>query len=106
MWPLVLGILGVGLFVSKSASAKILTGPNPPTPQPPIPDGWRRALPKEITSEILSLAISRQQHPGDVGTFVELNGLANFTEWHFHELYGPIKPWGWHHGITILIRKE
>lgn len=106
MWPVVLGILGVGIFVSKNANAKIITGPNPPTPSPPIPNGWRRALPKEVNSAALSLAIDRVKSPGAVGTFVERDGFGSLTEWHFHEPYGPIKPWGWHRGITILVRKE
>lgn len=103
MLPLViLGVLGAGLLVAKRAEARIIL--EEPMPRVLIPTGWRRATPKELDAAALKLAQERVKSPGAPGTFIERDGWGSLTEWHYHEPNGPIKPWGWHRGITILKR--
>jgi len=108
VWPVVLAAVGVGIFAAKVAKARtIITGPIPAVI--PIPAGWRRAKTAEVTSDALALAKERVKSPGAPGTFVTretpTGTFGSLTEWHYHEPNGPVKPWGWHHGITILLPK-
>lgn len=101
MLPLVvLGVLGAGLLVAKRAEGRIIL--EEPLPRVQIPTGWRRATQAELNSAAYDLALKRVKKPGDPGTFIIENGWGSLTEWHYHEPNGPMKPWGWHRGITIL----
>ena len=118
------GILGM-LFSSKKAQAATILPDNPatpPTPAPPtikaglnepvistpIPAGWRRLASREVTPDVLAFANSAL---GAIGsrpygtTMASSDGrVMAMVEQHFHEPGGPVKPWGLHHGITLLGR--
>lgn len=103
MAPLVaLGLLAASMLITRKASARVIL--NEPMPRVVIPTGWRRAWPTELDASAISLAQERVKAPGEPGTFVEKSGWGSLTEWHYHEPNGPVKPWGWHRGITILKR--
>jgi hypothetical protein len=97
----------------------------PPGPQPivkagldepiiytPPPSGWRRLKTAEVTPGLLAFANSERstvtQKPyGTIIPFMDTRTGAQFAamvEQHFHPPGGPVKPWGLHHGITLLAR--
>ena len=83
--------------------------PENPPPAVPIPIGWRRAKQREITKEILALANERRKKTGLPGTFVQhqtaSGPVGTLTEWHYHPPGGALRPWGYHHGITVVVPK-
>jgi hypothetical protein len=119
IWFLALGLI---LTTKKATAAPLLPGPSalpPPPPLPhegqiivPIPSGWRRVTSAEVTPELAGMA--RQilaDHGGNpYGTLIPFSspGLvhdyAGLIEQHYHEPGGPVQPWGYHHGVTLLTR--
>jgi hypothetical protein len=104
----ILAALGVGIAAVRLATPrKIITGPIPAVI--PIPAGWRRAAQKEVTKDALAFANWRVKNLGQPGDFVTRETptgvFGALTEWHYHEPNGPLKPWGWHRGVTILLPK-
>lgn len=78
-----------------------------------IPAGWRRATNDEVRElpELARQAIALRNATGftsmQYGTlspFTASDGrvFATFIEQHFHEPGGAIRPWGLHHGVTLL----
>lgn len=85
--------------------------PSIPPPAMPIPKGWRRARPEELDDAAKEFAVAALQTKGEpgniqIGAFADGRGLLALTEWHFHPPGGPVKPWGWHHGITLLVEDQ
>lgn len=101
------------------------TPPSFPVPEPPkaygeatrvtlaVPAGWRRATGAEVSAlpELGSQANSLMNTPGftsmsygKLTPFVASSGgtYATWIEQHYHEPGGTTKPWGLHHGVTIL----
>jgi hypothetical protein len=76
----------------------------------PVPAGWRRMKAEEVTGAHGAFATRMLATIGEIGELrvgeVEGKRVAAWTEWHFHEAGGPVKPWGWHRGITLLVRTE
>jgi len=80
-----------------------------------VPAGWRRATNAEVMAlpELGAQANALLNTPGftsmPYGTmvpFVASDGrtYATWVEQHFHEPGGSVKPWGLHHGVTLLVR--
>jgi hypothetical protein len=78
-----------------------------------VPSGWRRVAYSEVSAvpDLASQAVALRSTPGfstmQYGTlspFVASDGLvyATWIEQHYHEPEGPVKPWGYHHGVTLL----
>lgn len=78
-----------------------------------VPSGWRRATNAEVSAlpELVSHASSLMNTQGftsmtygSLAPFTASNGntYATWIEQHFHEPGGVAKPWGLHHGVTIL----
>lgn len=78
-----------------------------------VPSGWRRATSAEVSAlpELASYASSLMNAPGftsmTYGTLTPFtasdgNTYATWIEQHFHTPGGAAKPWGLHHGVTIL----
>jgi hypothetical protein len=121
------GLLGL-LAVKKVQAANILTSPptTPPAPEPPsapirygldepqistpIPAGWRRVKSAEVTPDLRAMAVQSLASYGSkpYGTLIPFTSgggqFAAMVEQHYHEPLGPVKPWGFHHGITLLTR--
>jgi len=97
----------------------------PPTPAPPktygetvrvslpVPSGWRRVTSAEVAelpelgaqANALMYSSGFTSLPyGTLAPFVASNGwtYATWVEQHYHEPGGSAKPWGLHHGVTIL----
>jgi hypothetical protein len=119
---------GLLLYASKS---KASSTPTPPTPAPTplqtygeservilaVPAGWRRVTGAEVSAlpELRVQASALQNTSGfktmQYGTltpFVASDGntYATWIEQHYHPPEGPVKPWGYHHGVTLLARVE
>ena len=104
MLPLIL--LGVGaaaLLITRKSEGKLIL--NEPLPRVAVPPGYRIAKQREVTPTMLQAAIEHRNNPGPPGTLIEHDGFATLTQWHYHEPEGPIKPWGWHRGITVILPK-
>lgn len=115
-----IGLLGLLFLSSKRAKAAgaLPDGlmPAPPAqhygldePQigTPVPAGWRRMKSSEVTPEYLSFANSQVSSVAKLsyGTTIPYNSsVMAMVEQHYHEPLGPAKPWGFHHGITLLTR--
>lgn len=117
---------GLGLFFAEK-KAKAMTmgqppggggnGGNPPTsitygePQAftPFPSGFRRLKAGEVTADLIAKANAIRSSSGFTrlayGTVIPIDGqTAALVEQHFHEPGGPVKPWGFHHGVTLITR--
>jgi len=79
----------------------------------PFPGGYRRVKQAEVTPELLAKANAvrnssgfTSQAYGTVMPFVASDGkeYAALVEQHYHEPGGSVKPWGYHHGVTLLAR--
>jgi len=124
---------GVGLAVAivalktlsrKAVSAKPLTVPasassyeqvkgRPYSAGPPepiaLPAGWRRMRGEEVGAAERAFAVRALKTKGAPGhrqveTLLDGTEVMALTEWHFHEPGGAVRPWGWHTGITLLVR--
>lgn len=82
-----------------------------------VPDGWRRATNAEVAAlpELESVANALRSSAGftsmQYGTltpFVASDGktYATWVEQHYHPPGGTLRPWGLHHGVTILAKVE
>ena len=127
-----LAIGGVGVVTSlllltrRASAATTVASPAPPPPKPFygetkrvvlfVPNDWRRITNAEATAlpELITEANAIRSYPGftslPYGTifpFIASNGktYATWVEQHHHEPGGPIKPWGYHHGVTLLALK-
>ncbi len=78
-----------------------------------VPSGWRRATNADIQAapDLVDHATALRNTPGftsmQYGTlspFVASDGntYATWIEQHYHEPGGAIRPWGLHHGVTLL----
>lgn len=78
-----------------------------------VPSGWRRATSAEVSAipDLRLQATSLMNTPGftsmQYGTLTPFvasddKTYATWIEQHYHEPEGPVKPWGLHHGVTIL----
>jgi hypothetical protein len=119
----VVGVFGVLLLFEKKAKAAPLL-PQQPSPTTygettrvslPVPDGWRRATNTDLqsASDLASHAVALRNTPGftsmpygTLSPFVASDGktYATWVEQHYHEPGGPMKPWGLHHGVTLLAK--
>lgn len=79
-----------------------------PTPLA-VPSGWRRMKSEEVTGAHSAFAREALKNVGEPGQLqlrtIDGQEVAAWTEWHYHEP-GEAKPWGWHRGITLLVRKD
>jgi hypothetical protein len=119
LWLAIGGGLTAALFLARKRTGDV------PSPAPPqtygeatrvslaVPAGWRRATSAEVGAlpELQAQANALLSTPGftsmPYGTlmpFVASDGraYATWVEQHYHEPLGPVKPWGLHHGVTIL----
>jgi len=83
----------------------------------PVPSGWRRvtnadiAAAPDLTSHAVALrntsGFTSMQY-GTLSPFVASNGqtYATWIEQHYHEPGGAVKPWGLHHGVTLLAKAQ
>jgi hypothetical protein len=136
MSPLSLAAIGGAvtaglLLVTRKAKAATAAAPAPVTPavvqpQPPkiygettrvplaVPAGWRRVGPSEVTPDLIAQANSLRSSTGftslPYGTLRPFTSdgrtYATWVEQHYHEPGGAAKPWGYHHGVTLLARKD
>lgn len=112
------GILGF-LFLSSRRAQAAITIPDGPAPPPsqhygldepqistPIPAGWRRMKQSEVTPELLAFASSQIAGVAQMpyGTTATHGNVMALVEQHYHEPGGAAKPWGYHHGITLLTK--
>lgn len=69
-----------------------------------IPGGWRRATGAEASPYAGTARSILSAHYADpYGTVIPIDAdTAAMVEQHCHEPGGPVKPWGYHHGITLL----
>ena len=75
----------------------------------PFPVGYRRLTPAEITPALQASASSVQSSNGFTslayGTIIPIDSKnAALVEQHYHEPGGPVTPWGYHHGVTLITR--
>ena len=81
----------------------------------PVPDGWRRVTNAEVIAlpELGAAATALRNTSGfttmtygTVTPFVASDGrtYATWVEQHYHEPGGVLKPWGLHHGVTLLAK--
>lgn len=119
---------------AKAAPATPPGNPAPPVPLPigfdpnafygerqkvplAVPSGWRRVSSGEVSAlpELRTAATSLRNSPGFTSTaygtlapFQASNGktYATWVEQHYHEPGGPVKPWGLHHGVTLLAQVD
>lgn len=73
----------------------------------PFPTGYRRLQQSEVTPDLAAKATSIRNSPGftsmQYGTVIPIGGpTAALVEQHYHEPLGPVKPWGFHHGVTLI----
>lgn len=70
--------------------------------------GWRRMTDAEVTPELGDMAqqILREHHGDPYGTVVPFwdDEYAGLVEEHYHEPGGPVRPWGFHPGVSLLRR--
>ena len=81
----------------------------------PVPAGWRRATDAEVAAlpELSVAANALMSTPGftsmQYGTLTPFvasdgNAYATWIEQHYHPPGGALKPWGLHHGVTVLAK--
>lgn len=82
-----------------------------------VPAGWRRVTGAEVSAlpELGAQANALRNTAGftsmTYGSLVPFLGsdgrtYATWVEQHYHEPGGPTKPWGLHHGVTLLEQTE
>jgi hypothetical protein len=122
LWVAVAGVATtVFLITRKTKAAPVL--PTTPPPQTygestrvalAVPAGWRRATNSDVAAlpELGTRANALRSTPGftsmaygTLAPFVASNGVmyATWVEQHYHEPGGAAKPWGLHHGVTLLV---
>ncbi|KKL93245.1 hypothetical protein LCGC14_1876620 [marine sediment metagenome] len=120
------GVLTSLLLLTRRVSAATVSSA-PPPPKPAygetkrvvlfVPNEWRRLTNTEAAAlpELITEANAIRSYPGftslPYGTifpFVASDGktYATWVEQHYHAPGGSIKPWGYHHGVTLLALKS
>jgi hypothetical protein len=77
---------------------------------PYMPPGFYRAPQREMTPEVMKVAASwisknvRANKPIGFREYVKIGGRTYFfqIEPHYHPPNGPVKPWGWHKGCSVM----
>jgi hypothetical protein len=125
-WAAIGGVVtGSILLLTRKAQAQVSSSKSEPEPEKTygettlvalaVPAGWRRVMNAEVSAlpELSVQANSIRSEPGFTlmayGTlrpFVASDGrtYATWVEQHYHEPGGAARPWGLHHGVTILTR--
>lgn len=78
-----------------------------------VPSGWRRATSAEVSAfpelgaranALVNTSGFTSMPYGTLAPFVASDGrtYATWIEQHYHEPGGTAKPWGLHHGVTLL----
>lgn len=103
-------LVGIGVLLRRMWSAPDVTTPQqgvckeaPPTPQPPVPAGWRQYS-GSVSSTATTAAVHALSLPwGTWSTFVDDDGaeLGILRMWHCHEPDSGMHPVGWHQGATL-----
>ena len=75
-----------------------------------VPAGFRRVLGSEVTPELTTKAkeILKSHGQQAIGTTVPFEAsdgkqYLGIIEQHYHEPGGPLKPWGYHHGVSLFV---
>jgi len=91
----------------KAAASETIT---PPPANPYLENPKLRRLQKEEVSQSLldeAARIVRKHHAKPVGTQVEVDvdgkHIVARIERHFHPEGGPVKPWGFHPGVSLFV---
>lgn len=133
LWGAAAGVVtGLVLLTTRRAGASpTLPAPSPtpsgPDPMPKtygeqtrvplaVPAAWRRVTNAEVAAlpELREQASALRSSPGftslEYGTmrpFTASDGklYATWVEQHYHEPGGSVRPWGLHHGVTLLARR-
>lgn len=126
LWVVAGGVAGGLLLLARSAKATPKTTAAPQPVEPPmtfgeskivslaVPSGWRRVTNAEVSPELRAQADALRNTSGfktmPYGTFAPFTSggktYATWIEQHFHEPGGAAKPWGLHHGVTLLTRTD
>lgn len=128
LWVVAGGAVGGLILLARSAKAAPKSSSSelpPPQPSEPpltfgepkkvslaVPSGWRRVTNAEVSPEILSRANALRDTSGfktmAYGTLAPFTRdgktYATWIEQHFHEPGGAARPWGLHHGVTLLTK--
>ncbi len=123
VWVAAAGAAGGVLLLASRARAQSSTAPEPdPAPKQygeqtrvilSVPAGWRRVTGTEVNalpelrakaSELQNTSGFKTMQYGTLSPFVASDGktYATWIEQHYHPPEGPVKPWGYHHGVTLL----
>jgi len=112
--------VGIFLLIRKTQTPSSTAPPNPTKTYGEmqkvtlaVPDGWRRVTSAEVAAlpDLLAQANALRASPnftsmqyGTLTPFVASDGktYATWVEQHYHEPGGAAKPWGLHHGVTLL----
>jgi hypothetical protein len=117
------GGVAVGLFFLGKRTGAAPTLPS--SPEPPktygesarvslaVPAGWRRVTSAEVSalpelgahaSALVNSSGFTSMQYGSLAPFIGSDGrtYATWIEQHYHEPGGTAKPWGLHHGVTLL----
>jgi hypothetical protein len=102
-------MIGSAALLALAALGVAAAARRPPV-NPPLPTGWRRMRQSEVTPGCTDFAREALKHAGAVGNLqagdVDGKKVLAVTEWHYHDPEGPIRPHGWHHGISLLVLAE
>jgi hypothetical protein len=123
-WAAIAGGVTAGfLLITRKASAAPLlssTTPSPPTTYGEtqmvslsVPSGWRRATSAEVNAlpelgaqanTLMNTSGFTSMQYGTLSPFVASDGntYATWIEQHYHPPGGAARPWGLHHGVTVL----
>lgn len=124
LWVVAGGVVGGILLLAKTAKTTPKSTTPPQPLEPPmtfgetkkvaltVPSGWRRVRNAEVTPEIRAQADALRNTSGfktmPYGAFAPFTSdgktYATWIEQHHHEPGGPAKPWGLHHGVTLLAK--
>jgi hypothetical protein len=114
-----LGVIGLVLLIrkdsttSKSSTTIVPTYGETVRVALPVPAGWRRVTNAEVTPELRAQAAALQSTPSFASmaygalapfTVADSRTYATWIEQHYHEPGGALRPWGLHHGVTLLAR--
>jgi len=111
---------GLGLLLFRKGAGVV-----PPSPEPAktygetqkvalaVPAGWRRVTGAEVSalpelsshaSALVNTSGFTSMRYGSLAPFIGSDGrtYATWVEQHYHEPGGAAKPWGLHHGVTVL----
>ena len=93
---------------ARRASASVARAGDTPALGEPTARGLRRLLASEVSPEMLVIArrIVREHHRARPGTEIVFeSGGQHYVariERHYHPEGGPVKPWGYHPGVSLL----